>query len=153
MRLLTTYEVTFPTSRGDPYRPEAVPTYTLYPARLVRVTGLQVRDAIVFVLVVGVGVEEPGVVDEPEVVAGATLTITGNDALPSIPTVIVTVAEYVPAANPAEFTATAAAAVLVIGPTSGDTVSQVALSFAIKKDGYLVDTATLTIWLGGLVAP
>lgn len=84
---------------------------------------------------------EPGTdveVDEL-VAAGATVTLTGTDTLPPFSTGIVTIPVYVPAANPALFTATEHDAVLVIVAASGDTVNQVALSVtAIWTDDYSI---------------
>lgn len=76
------------------------------------VTGLQVRVAIVFVLVGGGVVDEPGDggggggavdepgvvdgggggVDEPELDAETTFNVTGTEVLPTLSTVMVTVA-------------------------------------------------------------
>lgn len=77
--MLTVYEVTFPTSIGGPYTPDAVPTYTLKPATPVLVVGgSQMSDAVVLLLVDVVVVNELVVVDEPIV------NVTGTDTLPPL---------------------------------------------------------------------
>jgi hypothetical protein len=83
--LLITYDVTLPRLIGNPYTPGAVPTYTLYPARSVVVTGSQVSVAVVVVVgdIVVAGV----------VVVGVTVKVTGMDVLPALDTVIAIVAE------------------------------------------------------------
>lgn len=112
-------------------------------------------DAVVLVLVVGVVDEpevvvepedvvepdvvvepevviEPDVVDVPDVVAGTTFNVTGTEVVPPLSTMIVTMAVYVPAANPADLTTNTTCAVLVMVPTAGDAMSHVALSVAIQ---------------------
>lgn len=51
--------------------------------------------------------------DELVVVDGATVNITGMATLPPLWTVTVTVAEYVPGANPATLTATRAESLMI----------------------------------------
>jgi hypothetical protein len=84
-------------------------------------------------------------VDEPDHAGGATVNITGTEALPALPTLMVTMVLYVPEARPVVLTATETWAVFLMAPVPGDRGSQAALSVATQVAGRLFCLEKLTV--------
>ncbi|NGZ61399.1 MAG: hypothetical protein CV081_12995 [Nitrospira sp. LK265] len=85
--------------------------------------------------------------------AGDRINVTGTFLVYQVPTLMVMVPLYVPAASPLVLTATVIVALVVMDVVVGDTVSQVALSEVVSVAGLDWVLLTVNVWFGGFVAP